>query len=73
MSKLQTQAEAWASEGKPSPRTQIVYNIEPFRAGIRQGDWKLNWRTRCRKLSNSITSRRIPPKRITLPQRIRRT
>jgi arylsulfatase A-like enzyme len=33
------------SEGKPSPRTEVVYNVEPFRAGIRQGDWKLIWRT----------------------------
>ncbi|WP_374546165.1 arylsulfatase [Rhodoblastus sp.] len=33
------------SDGKPSPRTEIVYNIEPFRAGVRQGDWKLIWRT----------------------------
>ena len=33
------------AEGKPSPRTEIVYNIEPFRAALRQGDWKLIWRS----------------------------
>ncbi len=33
------------SEAKPSPRTEIVYNVEPFRAGIREGEWKLIWRT----------------------------
>ena len=33
------------AEGKPSPRMEIVYNIEPFRAALRQGDWKLIWRT----------------------------
>jgi arylsulfatase A-like enzyme len=33
------------AEGKPSPRTEIIYNIEPFRAAIREGDWKLIWRT----------------------------
>jgi arylsulfatase A-like enzyme len=33
------------SQGKPSPRTEIVYNIEPFRGAVRQGDWKLIWRT----------------------------
>jgi arylsulfatase A-like enzyme len=26
------------SEGKPSPRTEIIYDIQPFRAGVRQGD-----------------------------------
>lgn len=33
------------AEGKNSPRTEIIYNIEPFRAALRQGDWKLIWRT----------------------------
>jgi arylsulfatase A-like enzyme len=33
------------SQGKPSQRTEIVYNIEPFRGGVREGDWKLIWRT----------------------------
>jgi arylsulfatase A-like enzyme len=33
------------SAGKPSPRTEVVYNIEPQRAGIREGDWKLVWNT----------------------------
>jgi len=33
------------AEGKPSPRTEIVYNVEPFRAALRQGDWKLVWKT----------------------------
>ncbi len=39
--------DAWLtiSQGQPSLRTEIVYNIEPFRAGIRQRDWKLVWRT----------------------------
>ena len=33
------------SEGAPSPRNEVIYNVEPFRAGVRQGDWKLIWRT----------------------------
>jgi len=38
--------DIWSSiaEGRPSPRTEVVYEIEPFRAGLRQGDWKLVWR-----------------------------
>ncbi len=39
--------DIWAtiSRGAPSPRSEIIYNIEPFRAAVRQGDWKLIWRT----------------------------
>jgi len=33
------------SAGKPSPRDEIVYDIEPFRAALRKGDWKLVWKT----------------------------
>jgi arylsulfatase A-like enzyme len=33
------------AEGKPSSRTEVIYNIEPFRAAVRRGDWKLVWRT----------------------------
>ena len=33
------------ADGLPSPRNEIVYNIEPFRAALRQGNWKLIWRT----------------------------
>jgi arylsulfatase A-like enzyme len=31
------------SESKPSPREEVVYDIEPFRAAVRNGDWKLVW------------------------------
>lgn len=30
--------------GSPSPRSQFVYNIEPFRAAMRDGQYKLIWR-----------------------------
>jgi arylsulfatase A-like enzyme len=32
------------ASGKPSPRSEFIYNVEPFRGGVRQGDWKLIWR-----------------------------
>lgn len=39
--------DVWGTiaEGQPSPRTEIVYNVEPFRGAVRQGNWKLVWRT----------------------------
>lgn len=51
--------EMWKtiSQGAPSPRTEVVYNIEPFRAAIRQGDWKLIWRT---TLPSSVELYNIP-------------
>lgn len=33
------------AEGNASPRTEVIYNVEPFRGAVRQGDWKLIWRT----------------------------
>lgn len=37
----------WATiaEGRPSPRAEVVYNVEPFRGAVRQGDWKVIWRS----------------------------
>jgi arylsulfatase A-like enzyme len=43
--------------GKPSPRTELIYNVEPFRAGVREGDWKLIWRT---PLPSSLELYNIP-------------
>jgi arylsulfatase A-like enzyme len=31
------------SEGRPSPRTEVVYDVEPFRSAVRRGPWKLIW------------------------------
>lgn len=38
-------SQAILQNGRPTGRTEIVYNIEPFRAGLRDGKWKLVWRT----------------------------
>jgi arylsulfatase A-like enzyme len=39
--------DAWTAltEGKPTGRTEVVNNIEPFNAAVREGDWKLVWKT----------------------------
>jgi arylsulfatase I/J len=39
--------DVWStiSEGKSSPREDLVYNVEPYRAGVRKGNWKLVWTT----------------------------
>ena len=38
--------DVWSTiaTGQPSPRREVVYNVEPFRGAVRQGDWKLIWR-----------------------------
>ncbi|MFG1300415.1 arylsulfatase [Xanthobacter sp. V3C-3] len=38
--------DAWATiaANAPSPRDEVVYNVEMFRGGVRKGDWKLVWR-----------------------------
>lgn len=32
------------ANGAASPRNEFIYNIEPFRAAMRMGNWKLIWR-----------------------------
>src|SRR5262249_25226983 len=32
------------SQGKTSPRSEVVYDIEPSRAAISEGNWKLVWK-----------------------------
>jgi arylsulfatase A-like enzyme len=51
------------STGQPSPRTEVVYNIEPFRAAVRQGDWKLVWRTTLPASVELYNIRQDPPEK----------
>ena len=52
--------------------TEVVYNIEPFRGGVRQGDWKLIWRTPLPPHWSSTTWLKILRKKPISPTRIRR-
>jgi len=38
--------DVWAtiSQNMPSPRDEIVYNVDPLAGAVRQGDWKLVWK-----------------------------
>jgi len=38
--------DVWSTiaEGKPSPRSEVVYGIEPFRGAVRKGRFKLVWK-----------------------------
>jgi arylsulfatase A-like enzyme len=38
--------DVWStiSTGSPTPRKEVVYNVDPFGGAVRQGDWKLVWK-----------------------------
>jgi arylsulfatase A-like enzyme len=54
------------SEGKPSPREEVIYGIEPFRAAIRQGDWKLVWQATLPSRVELFNLAQDPEERINL-------
>jgi len=60
--------DVWSaiSTGSPSLRQEIVYNIEPFRGGVREGDWKLIWRTPLPSAKELYNIRQAPSEKTNL-------
>ena len=57
---------------QPSPRTEVVYNVEPFRRAVRQGDWKLHLACRLPPEGRALQPRQGPgPRRPTSRARTR--
>ena len=59
------------SDGKPSPRDEVVYNVEPYRAAVRKGDWKLVWTTILPPMVELFDLSKDPSKSINLAEQIR--
>lgn len=57
------------SRGDPSPRSEIVYNVEPFRAAVRRDDWKLVWHTLLPPAVELFDLARDPSERNNLAER----
>ena len=49
------------SEGKPSPREEVVYDIEPFRAAVRKGTWKPVWQATLPSRIEALAREAAPP------------
>jgi len=56
------------AEGKPSPRTEVVYDIEPFRAALRQGEWKLVWQATLPSKTELFNLAQDPTEKTSLAQ-----
>ncbi len=55
-------------EGKPSPRSEVVYNIEPSQAALSQGNWKLVWQTTLPSKAELFNVAQDPGEQVDLAQ-----